>query len=118
MNSRESGRSGEKLAENYLISKGYKFVARNFKVHPGEVDLIFIDGTDLVFIEVKSWKYLSFPDLEYSIDRRKQWRIIAVSKIFMADNWSACKDYNARYDVIFIDRNENITHCIGVFGEY
>lgn len=118
MNSHKSGKSGEKLAENYLINKGYKFIARNFRAHPGEVDLIFIDGTDLVFIEVKSWKYLSFCDLEYSIDRRKQWRIISVSKVFMSDNWNRYKNFNARYDVVFIDRHDNVTHCISVFGEY
>lgn len=118
MNTFKKGKTGEKSAENYLIGKGYSLIARNFKAHLGEVDLIMVDGADLVFIEVKAWKSLSFADLEYSINRVKQHRIIATSQIFMLQNPVLCKDKGVRYDVVHIDGEGNITHLKDAIGEY
>jgi putative endonuclease len=46
------------LAEDYsvglLTSKGYKILDRNFHSRFGEIDIIALDGTTLVFVEVKA----------------------------------------------------------------
>ena len=51
------GRSGERLAADYLQRLGYELIARNVRRREGEVDLIAvdsgIDGGTLVFVEVK-----------------------------------------------------------------
>lgn len=44
---------GEKLAREYLAGQGLKFVAANYLMRIGEIDLIMEDGKYLVFIEVK-----------------------------------------------------------------
>ena len=44
---------GEKLAREYLAGQGLKFVAANYRMRIGEIDLIMEDGKYLVFIEVK-----------------------------------------------------------------
>jgi putative endonuclease len=48
------GRLGEKLALRHLQNKGYKIIERNFSSKFGEIDLIALEGGELVFIEVKS----------------------------------------------------------------
>lgn len=118
MNTFKKGKTGEKSAENYLIEKGYSLIARNFKAHPGEIDLIMLDGADLVFVEVKAWKSLSFADLEYSINRAKQHRIIATSQVFMFQNPGLCKGRGVRYDVVHIDGEGKVTHLKDAIGEY
>jgi putative endonuclease len=51
---REVGRFGESLAENYLAHKGYEIVARNWTCYAGELDLVTKDlSKKLTFVEVK-----------------------------------------------------------------
>ncbi len=53
MNTRSQGNLGEDRACNYLISKGYTILTRNFRTRFGEIDIIAKDGTCIVFVEVK-----------------------------------------------------------------
>jgi putative endonuclease len=50
----EVGTLGEKIACNFLKSKGYEIVDRNYRKKFGEIDIICTKGKDLVFVEVKS----------------------------------------------------------------
>ena len=118
MNTFKKGKIGEESAEKYLIERGYTLVARNFKAHPGEIDLIMTSGCDLVFVEVKAWKNLSVMDLEQSIDARKQHRIMAASQVFMLQNQALCRGKTIRYDVVFVDGEGEITHIKDAFGDY
>ena len=47
------GRSGERLAADYLKTRGYRLVDRNVRRREGEVDLVALQGGTLVFVEVK-----------------------------------------------------------------
>ncbi len=49
-----SGKQGEDKAINFLRTKGYKIISRNFKSKLGEIDIIALDHGTLVFIEVKT----------------------------------------------------------------
>lgn len=55
MNRYSKGHVGEDAALEYLISKNFSILARNFKTKTGEIDIIAksIDKT-IVFVEVKS----------------------------------------------------------------
>ena len=49
------GNYGERVAADWLRSRGCKVLARNYKgPHRGEVDLIARDGKLLLFVEVKT----------------------------------------------------------------
>ncbi len=48
------GNWGENLAQNYLLKKGYLFIAKNYKSSYSEIDLIFKLKPTFVFIEVKT----------------------------------------------------------------
>jgi putative endonuclease len=48
------GSSGERAAKKFLQKTGLKFLAANYRTPHGEIDLIFRDGTQLVFVEVKT----------------------------------------------------------------
>ena len=58
---KQLGKRGEDLATQYLISKGYQVVQRNYLLRNGEIDIIAIenprlpaDQRTLVFFEVKT----------------------------------------------------------------
>ncbi|QAY70549.1 YraN family protein [Xylanimonas protaetiae] len=48
------GRRGEQLAAQLLMDEGYTLLARNWRGREGELDLVALDGTTLVAVEVKT----------------------------------------------------------------
>jgi putative endonuclease len=53
-NRQQLGRTGESLAANHLVNRGYMIVERNYRTRWGEIDVIAYDGRTLVFCEVKT----------------------------------------------------------------
>ncbi len=49
----ETGIKGDLLALSFLLGLGYVLVAKNWRCRSGEIDLIMMDGTVMVFIEMK-----------------------------------------------------------------
>jgi len=60
----ETGIKGEEIAENFLQTKGYKILHRNWRWEKKEVDIIAETNGLLVFIEVKtrSASHFGFPE--------------------------------------------------------
>lgn len=94
------GRRGERIAEEYLAARGYVLVERNYRCPLGEIDLIFLDGRVLVFVEVKLRRDNRFaPPLE-AVDRHKRRRLIQAAQFFLTQHRQHHRD--ARFDVIGI----------------
>ena len=51
---RQLGRRGENAAAALLAAEGLTVLARNYRCHVGELDIVALDGSELVFVEVKS----------------------------------------------------------------
>ena len=98
------GRKGEEQAALALEAGGMKIINRNFRSKFGEVDIIAVEDDTLVFVEVKTWSAFDIDDLQYSVDIRKQRKIIKTAKYFLLEN----RQYNnmtIRFDVIFVKEN-------------
>ncbi|GAA1715182.1 YraN family protein [Brachybacterium phenoliresistens] len=54
----ELGRLGEDLAADHLARAGWQVIDRNVRVGRGELDIIALEGTTLVFAEVKTRRTL------------------------------------------------------------
>lgn len=50
----ELGRWGEELAATYLVERGARILARNYRSRAGELDLVVEHDSDLVGVEVKT----------------------------------------------------------------
>ncbi len=68
------GPRGERLACRFLRRQGVRIVARNVRAGRGEIDIVAIDGTSLVFVEVKSKTYFAGREMTglERLDRRKR----------------------------------------------
>jgi putative endonuclease len=109
------GKKGEDRAAEALISAGMNIIARNFRCKFGEIDIIALDGETLVFAEVKAWSAFGMENLPYSVNRRKQVRIIETAKYFL----SIHRQYYGRavrFDVVFVGK-EAVTHLASAFME-
>jgi putative endonuclease len=99
-NTRAKGRAAEDIAANHLTQLGYSIVERNFQCRLGEIDIVATHHGDLVFIEVRSGNPLSGIDPAYSVDRRKQLKIIKAAEVYLM----RCKEsaVASRFDVALV----------------
>lgn len=78
------GLFGERLAERYLTSRGYRVIERRWRTRTGEIDLIAYDGDEVVFVEVKARRTASYGLPEESVDDVKAARLRAAAYAYLA----------------------------------
>jgi putative endonuclease len=69
------GRRGEDEATAYLTALGYRIVDRNWRCTAGEIDIVALDGTELVIVEVKTRSGRGYGDPLEAVDPRKLTRL-------------------------------------------
>ena len=115
MNNIEKGKLGEDLAVKYLLSKGYKLLARNYRNKIGEIDIIVEKDGIIIFVEVKSRTSTNYGYGYEAVNRRKQEKIINCSHIYCKQNGL----YNSqlRYDIIevYLTKDIKINHIDNAF---
>ncbi|KAB2907184.1 MAG: YraN family protein [Ignavibacteriales bacterium] len=67
----ETGKQGERIAAEYLISQGFRILDKNWRESHGELDIVALDNTTLVFAEVKYRADEEFAGIEYAISHSK-----------------------------------------------
>ena len=66
----ETGNWGERVAQEYLISKGFAIMAQNQRVGHKEIDIIALKDDIVAFVEVKT-RTTDFNDPLDAVDERK-----------------------------------------------
>jgi putative endonuclease len=95
----ETGTRGERIAEEYLATKGFTILHRNWRAARKEIDLIAIDGGELVFVEIKTRSGTAFGFPEEAVTLAKQAHLRAGAEAFMEKH----PHYpTGRFDVISI----------------
>lgn len=108
---RELGNIGEQTAVKYLEKNRYKILTRNFYCRQGEIDIIAVDGKEIVFIEVKTRSSNIFGRPSEAVNYYKRMHIYKSAKYFLYRH--NLLNQFVRFDVIevFIDKKRfNINH--------
>ncbi len=94
------GKRGEKIAIDYLVSKGYKILEENWRFKRAEIDIIAKDKEGvLIFIEVKTRSYTFFGEPEVFVDEKKKKLLLdAASQYMKTINY----EWAIRFDIIGI----------------
>jgi putative endonuclease len=71
----QRGTAGEQAAREYLVQKGWKLLAANYRVPQGEIDLVFRDREVLVFVEVKTRTDERWQRPAAAVDSQKRRRV-------------------------------------------
>jgi putative endonuclease len=92
------GTEGEEIAVRYLKRRGYRILERNYRIRLGEIDIIAEQGTDLVFVEVKTRADAQFGSPFESVTLPKQRQLAKVALEYLSrKNWH---NRPARFDVV------------------
>lgn len=103
---KKRGEIGEDIATEYLKKKGYQILERNWRgdktLRCPEIDIIAEKNNIIVFVEVKTSSTEVFGEPEYWITPRKQRRLAAGARAYLA-RYKQDK-IECRFDAITIDR--------------
>ncbi|SED84573.1 putative endonuclease [Ruania alba] len=112
----ELGRVGEDVAADWLTRSGMEVLDRNWRCREGEIDLVARDGDDLVVVEVKTRRTLTFGHPAEAVTAAKLRRLRT-----LAARWLAAHEVHPaglRLDVVAIWRPDGaptrVQHLRGV----
>lgn len=84
---RQAAWLGESMAAAYLARRGFRVVARNVRSRFGEIDLVCRapgDGSQWVFVEVRTYRSTRFGRPEQSLSPRKIARLRRLAVAYLA----------------------------------
>ena len=97
--SERRGALSEYAAAAALMLKGYRILARRWKSHHGEIDLIAVRGQRLAFIEVKQRPTLD--EAHYAITETQSRRVRDAAELWLAKN-KRFQDHDIHFDAVFV----------------
>ena len=103
------GAEGERAAEQFLRRQRYAILARNYRCRSGEVDLIALDHSTVVFIEVKTRTQPGCGTPLEAVDRRKQRQIQRAAQQYLIQN--RLHERDARFDVVGVWWEDGRLQC-------
>lgn len=112
------GDRAEAEAARFLKRRGMKLVARNWRIRSGEIDLVMLDGSMLVFVEVKARTSDAIAPPHQTITAAKRRRLTRLAGRFIEQteqHHRAC-----RFDVVSIvwppdQKHPALEHIVDAF---
>jgi len=97
-----AGREAEDLACRHLEARGLRLLERNYRCRAGELDLVMLEGTTLVLVEVRSRSGTSHGGAAASVGPRKQQRFVRAARHLLLTR-AQYRKLPARFDVVAIE---------------
>ena len=101
------GRWGESEAAAYLRRRGWRILARNWRFHHKEIDLVAERDGVVAFVEVKVRGRRAWAHPLATIDRTKRRDLAVAARGWIAGRGTAGQDY--RFDAITVRRSRHGT---------
>lgn len=95
------GQFGERLAEEFLIRRGYRVLDRNVKTSFKELDLIMTKNGVLVFVEVKTRTNFNYGGAEIAMTKKKISNLKHGAMLYLSRN--KIKYHALRFDFLAVD---------------
>jgi putative endonuclease len=99
------GRTGERLAAEELVCRGYHILEQNFRCPHGEIDLVAEDEHDLIFVEVKTRRGNAYGLPEDAVTFRKRQKLVQVASYYL--DLHACSERAWRIDVVAVQLSKS-----------
>jgi len=102
MNTTAIGTEAELLAREYLEQQGMKCLDQNARTRFYELDLVMLDGSDVVAVEVKYRRNADFGGGEAAISPKKKWRLQQGIMQWLEQHGYEDTSQNLRIDVVVV----------------
>ncbi len=100
----ETGKKGEKYAEEFLVKNSFNILAKNYRFQKSEIDIICIQNDTLIFVEVKTRADTTFGNPEDFVTDHQIEKIHEGAQAYQIDNnWNG----PIRFDIISIILNND-----------
>ena len=109
MNHLELGAMGERLAADHIEGLGWRIIGRNIRVGRGELDIVAIDGDELVIVEVRTRRIGYISPSETTVGPNKLKSILKTSRKYVERVLSYDGYWRIDIAAVTLDRD-------GVFG--
>ena len=109
MSTRELGQAGEDLAAAHLESCGWQIVERNLRLRHGELDIVALAHTTLVFVEVKTRRTVVTGVPQAAVTHDKMRRLRRLAGEYLMERSTPHRD--VRIDVVAVH-----AHLDGTFS--
>jgi putative endonuclease len=96
----ESGRRGEDLASSLLEENLLRILDRNVRYPNGELDIVALDGSTTVFVEVKRRRDAALGTPAEAVTLRKRLRVVRAARRWLAAHPSRAR--SVRFDVVAV----------------
>ena len=97
------GQLAEDLAARHLTANGLRLIARNVRCRGGEVDLVCLDRSHVVFVEVRLRRNGRFGGAAESITAAKQRRVLIAAQWWLGGAGRRFRDAPCRFDAVLLD---------------
>ncbi len=97
------GAAAETLAAEHLAAHGLRVIARNVRCRGGEVDLVCLDRSHVVFVEVRLRSNGRFGGAAESITAAKQRRVLIAAQWWLGGAGRRFRDAPCRFDAVLLD---------------
>jgi putative endonuclease len=95
----ELGKTGELLAQTYLLNKGYTLMHLNWRWQKAEVDIVAMHSNILVFVEVKTRQTAYFGSPQESVTPAKEALLRDAAEAFIAE---FALNNEIRFDIVSV----------------
>lgn len=98
------GKLAEQNALHWLTKQNLSLLQSNYSCRFGEIDLIMLDKSTLVFVEVRLRSHKNYGGAASSVDFKKQKKIITTANHFLMCH-SKYSQHPCRFDVIAFENS-------------
>ncbi|MDM7856077.1 YraN family protein [Cellulomonas alba] len=94
------GRYGEEVAAAHVVRRGWQVLDRNWRAPHGELDLVALDGDELVVVEVKTRRSVVFGHPAEAVTPVKLARVRRLAAAWLAEH--QVRPASVRVDVVAV----------------
>lgn len=110
------GRYGEDIAARYVAREGWTVLARNWRCGQGELDIVALDGDEVVAVEVKTRRSATYGHPAEAVTRTKLARLRRLTAQWLREH--DVRPRSVRVDVIAVvvprSGPAQVEHLVGV----
>jgi putative endonuclease len=106
---------GECLASRHVEGLGWRVIGRNVRVGRGELDIVALDGDELVIVEVRTRRIGKLTPSETTVGPIKMKRILRSARLYVEKVLSY--DGNWRVDIAAVTVGADGASRVEMFGD-